>query len=234
MILVNLGMLIWQFMDSDADLAPAKVVSYSNGSSDVQRLVLLSEVDSSQVMSVEVPSDQVVSSNDTSSEAQSEPEGEGICELVGPFAVVSNAEIIVQRLAALDVVAEVVELSIPGDMTYWVYQGPFVTQKEAVVKLYELQATGIDSYVIPKGDLANSISFGVFTRKEGAEQKFAEIKSLGLSVDIHEVQRTDTEIWVMLSRQDAEKLADSAWLSILDHSDSPQRRQNYCSGVASS
>lgn len=219
LVIINGAVFGWFSLSSDKSTARATPVESKIGA--VPKLILLSELE-------RVPEKLELKLEYT------EPNEQQLCEMIGPFKADSSSEAIVERLAALGVPSESRLIEVPGDMTYWVYQGPFVSQREALTKLYELQSMGIDSYVIPKGELANSISFGVFTRRLGAEAKLSEITEYGYESAIHEIQRVDQEIWVVLSVQSARDLADSAWLSVMDHPESPQRRQNYCSGVASS
>lgn len=162
-------------------------------------------------------------------------EGDGpLCDLLGTFESVQKADYMVERLAALDVTGKVQELEVASGIRYWVYLSPEISKKEALRRLHELQAKGIDSYVIPKGELANGISFGLFNQQQGAVARQKEVKLLGYDASIKEVEHTHKEIWVLINPQDAENLDEFTWASLKKYESGIERRQNYCLGVASS
>lgn len=162
-------------------------------------------------------------------------EAEGpLCDLLGKFESVQKADYMVERLAALDIAGKVQELEVASGIRYWVYLSPEISKKEALRRLHELQAKGIDSYVIPKGELANGISFGLFNQQQGAVARQQEVKTLGYDASIKEVEHTHKEIWVLINPQDAGNLDEFTWASLEKYESDIERRQNYCLGVASS
>lgn len=156
-----------------------------------------------------------------------------VCLMVGAFASVEEMQQFVLRLAALDVRAFEHAVELSAGEGYWVYLRPLVNRNEARRRLAELQARGVDSYIIPKGELENGISLGVFTRRDLAEARLAELSRQGLSPKLHNIERSYRELWVMLGEAEEHKLADSVWRSLMQENISLQRRQNLCSDVAS-
>ncbi len=156
-----------------------------------------------------------------------------LCTLVGPFAERGDAESLGQRLQALDIVAEIRDLEVSDGQGYWVHLAPELSQREALRRLHELQAKQIDSYVIPRGELANGISFGMFSREALAEARQAELLGLGYDAKIREVERTHRETWVVMPALQARALADELWEELLVGHPALERRQNLCPGVAS-
>jgi hypothetical protein len=161
-------------------------------------------------------------------------QGGAICTLVGPFAEIAAGDQFVQRLSALEIRAELQELELPGEMAFWVYLMPELSRKAALRRLHELQAKGVDSFVIPKGELANGISFGMFNERLKAETTLSGLKSLGYQVQIKELERSYQESWVVLIAQEAQKVSSELWFQLLEGLPDLQQRQNFCPGVASS
>lgn len=156
-----------------------------------------------------------------------------MCTLLGPFAEPSDAEAIGLRLQSLDVSAEVRDIEVSDGQGYWVHLAPELSQRAALRKLHELQAKQIDSYVIPRGELANGISFGMFSREALALARRDELKTLGYEAKIREIERTHRETWVVMPLIQSRGLSDRLWEELLAEASGLERRQNLCPGVAS-
>jgi hypothetical protein len=57
----------------------------------------------------------------------------------------------------------------------------------------KFQAKNIDSYIIPSGELANGISFGMFNDQSAAQSRLEEIRMQGYQPKLREVERTHSE-----------------------------------------
>jgi hypothetical protein len=156
-----------------------------------------------------------------------------LCTLVGPFPELLRAEYFQERLAALDVMAIIQDIEIPGEVSYWIYLPPRESRKQAFSELRELQAKGIDSYVIPKGELANGISFGMFSQPNLAKGRLEDMRSRGYPAELKEITRTYKETWVVAPSAEAAKLGPESWLQVMASEDNLERRQNFCPPVAS-
>jgi cell division protein FtsN len=154
-----------------------------------------------------------------------------LCTLLGPFEEEYLGEDIAQRLQALQVDAALREVEVQGQMRYWVFLAPTDSRREAFRKLRELQAAGIDSYVIPKGSLANGISFGIFSEPDRAESLAEELRQKGIDIRTREEPQTYLERWVVLPPGGAESLADDFWTQLQREYPELDRRQNLCSEV---
>lgn len=155
-----------------------------------------------------------------------------LCTLVGAFAELLQAEYFVEHLAALDVHASVEQVAVPGSPSFWVYIPPAVSRKEALRQLHELQSKGLDTYIIPKGELENGISFGMFNDQLLADARAAELEQLGYPVKVARVERTYQENWVLLQPAQAVKIDEELWLKLLSRAEKLEMRQNFCPGVA--
>lgn len=156
-----------------------------------------------------------------------------LCTMAGPFAELLRAEYFVERLAALDVSSSIEDVEVPGDVAYWIYLPPRESRKQAFSELRELQAKGIDSYVIPKGELANGISFGMFSRADLASNRLKDMRSQGYAAELKEITRSHKETWVVLAPGQAKRLSQETWQAMLADEENAERRQNFCPPVAS-
>jgi len=170
-------------------------------------------------------------------EPPAQPPGQGqkgaLCELVGPFDDPERAEHLVQRLMALEIPARREEIDVPAGARYWVHLEPELSQNAALRRLHELQAKNIDSYIIPRGELALGISLGMFSRAELAQQRQADLQALDYDAKVLKISRTQRELWVSLPAPQAAQVADGFWRELLDGQPHLERRQNFCPGVAS-
>ena len=155
-----------------------------------------------------------------------------MCTMVGPYAQLLHAEYLVERLAAMDARAVIKSVEVPDSVAYWVYLPPEMSEKEALRRLYEIQAKSIDSYIIPSGELANGISFGMFNDQSAAQARLEEIRIQGYQPKLREVERTHSETWVTLAPGEAEKIDTAVWVDLLNQQTGLEKRQNFCLGVA--
>jgi hypothetical protein len=156
----------------------------------------------------------------------------GQCQLMGPFVELLHAEYVVERLSGLGIESAIKNVEIVDGKSFWVYLKPEMSEKEALRRLYEIQAKSIDSYIIPSGELANGISFGQFGDVQTAERKAERIRGEGYSAQIKEVPKSHSEVWVEMDAIYGRKVTDEQWLDILKEEKGIERRLNYCLGVA--
>lgn len=225
----------WFFESPSAttETQSAKPFAYKH----VQSLQLLSELPPASVAGVDAETaDQSAKINAVSGSSRQPPikkNNKPLCALVGPFKDREGAAEFQQRLSAMDIRSNVKDVELPAGLRYQIYLPPEVSQKAALRKLAELQAKKIDSYVIPKGDLENGISLGLYSQKDLADQRLGEVQAIGLPAAIKVIERTYWEIWVMLEEGEGEKMSELAWSRVMDGINSIEKRQNFCLPVAS-
>lgn len=156
-----------------------------------------------------------------------------LCEIVGPFPNSLEASNFMERLSAIDITSTEHQLELSVGSNYWVYLAPATTRKEARRVLKDLQSRGVDSYVVPKGEYANAISLGMFTKKDLANGVVRKLVDKGFDPNLKVIDRTQIEIWVMVSPADAEKMSDLTWERVMKEIKSQERRENFCLDVAS-
>jgi hypothetical protein len=161
------------------------------------------------------------------------PISRSLCTLVGSFSEQAKAEYFVRRLASLGAKAKVKNLLVSTTVGFWLHLPPLSSRKELFLRLSELKRQGVDSYVIPDGDLANGISLGMFSEAERAKKLQDKMILLGYRPKIAEVPREKRELWVFLLQAEATKIDQERWLKLLSGKELLQKQQNLCSDVAS-
>lgn len=112
------------------------------------------------------------------------------CWELGPFPQQARAGAVAAALrAGGDLAVTVTPVEIPGEPDYWVHIGPFASRTEALARFHELQAKGIDSFLIRDGELANAVSLGLFSSRQRAESAQRQYRSLEYPVKIHVLRR---------------------------------------------
>lgn len=222
LLLANAGLFAWF---QAAGRAPATVATADRGpvTGEGETVRLVSEVPAEQLAPAPAEPDPT---------PEPKTRGESLCTMIGPFEEAYQGEDVTERLRALQLDADLRELEMTGQMRYWVFLAPRETRREALRKLRELQAEGIDSYVIPDGSLTNGISFGIFSEPERAEKLAGELRGRGHRVRTREEPQTYLERWVVMPPGEIDGLAEEFWSQL--QSDYPDlgRRQNLCSEVA--
>lgn len=228
LLILNAATLVWGFVFEEEQL-PAVKTEKPFPYTGVETLNLLGEGESEVVaVPIERSSTPVASLQNPI-----KVDGKDLCHLVGAFKSHEIAQSFVERLTAIDIKAEVRDLRLPAGPGYWVYLQPLPNRKAALRQLAELQAQQIDSYVIPKGDLENGISLGLFSQKDLANSRFHEMQKRGLEPKLDTIERTYREIWVMLEHGEDAKMSDITWERVMEGFNQLERRQNFCLDVAS-
>lgn len=126
------------------------------------------------------------------------------CPALGPWQDEAQAKSTVQALAAAGFPAAARVIDIPGAVVYWVHMPPFAGRQQAMRKLRELQAKGIDSFVVSEGADANAISLGSFTSHDSALGVQSRLRAAGYGAEIREQIRDVRQAWVVLETATAQ------------------------------
>lgn len=154
------------------------------------------------------------------------------CLYLGAFAVAEQRQSYSQRLQAVGIQAQTIELEVPGAVDYWVHIKPFVNRQQALTQLRELQSKQIDSFIIPQGPFQNGISLGVFDKRENAEKRRQEIAAKGYSAEIGKNQKLLKELWLMLDHQNSTKFSHSLYGALKKDFSLVEIKKDACKGVA--
>ena len=90
---------------------------------------------------------------------------------------------------------------------YWVYFPPLKSRAAAVKRVKAMRAVGIsDVIIIPRGDMSNAISLGVYTRKSSVDRRLAQLQAKGYQPSVVPRYRTVKATWVdvLLTGQQAQ------------------------------
>lgn len=90
---------------------------------------------------------------------------------------------------------------------YWVYFPPLASRDEAVQKVARMRAEGIEDVIaIPKGDMANAISLGVFSQRDSLDRRLRELRTLGYEPSVMPRYRTEKASWFDVSFGEGQRL----------------------------
>jgi len=183
MLLVNAGIAIWQvnfaaLPRNDSVTAPVALPGHVN------RLLLLSELEEERLrertaveINVPPPSD--------ADEVAPESAGSSLCFSVGPLSSAEDVERVGDWLASLGGVSDLRESERREVSRFWVFLRPFASRAEALEQVEAMELNSIeDIYVIPRGDMANAISLGLYSRESSLERRLAELKSKGFEPEV--------------------------------------------------
>lgn len=124
------------------------------------------------------------------------PEG---CPAIGPLSGEGDAAIVAQRLTDEGIRS----LTVRGDgefvPVYWVHLPPLEGRQQALRKLRELHAAGVDSFIVADGADANAISLGSFSIRDSAIGLQSRLRSAGYAAQIREQLKTVSRFWVVVS-----------------------------------
>lgn len=220
LVVMNVLVFGWRLL-SPAQEPKASVAAAPVAGTSARSLVLIDEMDADARNALVQP------------QRAAQSKGDPVCTLAGPFVDADRGAIVRERLRALGVDSTLQSLEITSGESYWVHLPPEPSQEQALRRLHELHAKQVDSYVIPKGELANGISFGMFTQKPLAESRKAEMLKLGYGAEIKVLPRTQKELWLILGPGQALRVGESVWSELLPAGGGQEIRQNLCSAVAS-
>jgi cell division septation protein DedD len=151
------------------------------------------------------------------------------CTVVGPWSDSDEARRARIQLRAAGLAGRIEPVRVEKDRLNWVYLPPFESRQRALEALNELQALGVDSFIVKEGDYANAISLGYFSSAESAEGLRTKMRNAGYPVFVRETAREVTEYWIYLppSEDGGAALAD-----FLVGNPQASRSQSQCPGNA--
>ncbi len=78
----------------------------------------------------------------------------------------------------------------------WVFLPPLESREAADARVREMQAANIDDiYVIPRGDMANAISLGLYSQKDTLQRRVSQLEGRGFAPSVLPRYRTATASW---------------------------------------
>lgn len=234
LLIGNLALAAWQLLKWQGFIAPsqsaAPLLSY-RPTPGAAPIVLVSEAPpSAEPASVAPPASAEVPSTPAS---PSPPplDDRALCLMIGPYEKSEDAAAAIQRLAAVDIASHINEIEINITSSFQVYLDPLDNRAAARVKLEQLQAMGIDSFIIPKGELINGIALGSFDNEPSAKEHRDKLLQKGIDAKVRDSKRPLKETWVALAPGGSEKLGAELKSSLL-RGKSLEERQILCTAIA--
>ncbi|MEM7404910.1 MAG: SPOR domain-containing protein [Pseudomonadota bacterium] len=118
------------------------------------------------------------------------------CYSVGPLTGQADREAVSAWLAALGAEAVLREDELRELARYWVHVPPLPTRAEAQQFVQRLSREGVsDMHVIRRGNMANAVSLGVYSRKAHLDRRVANLEKLGVQPKVTERYRTRRASW---------------------------------------
>jgi hypothetical protein len=122
-----------------------------------------------------------------------------LCPVVGPWEAYAEAERAMQPLLRAGYQVSVEQVKVARDRLHWVYLSPSEDKEQALRLLRELQAKGVDSFVVAEGLDANAISLGYFSSADSARGLMVKMQTAGYPAEIRETYRESTEFWLRVA-----------------------------------
>ncbi|WP_211829065.1 hypothetical protein [Kistimonas asteriae] len=166
------------------------------------------------------------------------PEGQpavaGLCTQIGPFRAADTVDQAVQQLLASGISAQAKALKIRHGEDFWVLIPAQVGRDASLGWLRELDAQGVDAYLITEGERAGGISLGLFSQGALAEGLQKRIADRGYAVQMEEIPRFREEYWLEISQDDTGLMSDALWEVLQQRYGFAEKHENLCgSGIAS-
>ncbi|MDF1630914.1 MAG: SPOR domain-containing protein [Alcanivoracaceae bacterium] len=131
--------------------------------------------------------------------SQRGPDVPPLCPVVGPWEAYAQADQAMQPLARAGYQVSVEQVKVARDRLHWVYLPSSEDKEQALRLLRELQAKGVDSFVVAEGGDANAISLGYFSSADSARGLMVKMQTAGYPAQIRETYRESTEFWLRVA-----------------------------------
>lgn len=195
LLFANFGVLVWNY--TRPGFGTAEQLAVPEARDNDKPLVLLSEreTNTSRPVFRDGVADALRNPPATLPVPGQIPSGR-ICYVVGPFEGNDEAAGAVMQLKEKDLLAKVRKQDGKVPKGYWVFVPPLSSRDEARQVLRNMHQQNVDSFVVTKGDKANSISVGIYGDLATAQARRDELVSKGFNIQVEERSSTAIEYWV--------------------------------------
>ncbi|MFO1367508.1 MAG: SPOR domain-containing protein [Marinagarivorans sp.] len=235
LLAANLGIFLW-WQTAKPPTSPA-AHKYSTPAG-VGSVVLLSEADKQATGTPATPAvapapTSVAEPPPGADSAHTQDVSHAQCVLVGPFETSELVQQALDKLRAKEIKAHLFEMELAVSGGFQVYLDGFENRVQAKKRLDELQAGGIDSFIVPKGEFINTIALGSFDQEAAAKGQQEKLAAAGISSKIRESKRPILELWVAMPPDLGDKLPDPLRQMLGVGEKKKEERQILCSTIAS-
>ena len=147
-----------------------------------------------------VPEQQETPAKRVPSPAAAPPEAPLVyCGTLGPFRSRIQAKRILRKLGALPEIRMERRPTLV-DKSYWVLIPPLADRAEARAVVERLKATGFqDLWLVPRGEMRNAISLGLYSRRDAAYSHAENLRAKGFEVEVRPKQEELLRYWLDFS-----------------------------------
>ncbi len=214
LMLANAALYVWEKYYREPQRPINQTVkARTTGATHVNRLLMLSEIDSRElrerppvadgddaaaIAAVTTPRTGAAPTDPTAeSTVTPNPQPRPTCLSIGPLAQDSDPGPLRDFIGALGGVSELRAGERRELARYWVYFPPLEHRTAANARMDELRVKGVDDiYMIARGDMANAISLGVYSRKDSLRRRVKELNSAGYQPSVIPRYRTQKASWL--------------------------------------
>lgn len=149
-----------------------------------------------KLVEVPQPEPQAESGQSTQLSQPAEP-APMVCFTLGPFSQASAAGRTAETISALGVTVNRRQTTQRRPRGYWVYLPAFKTYDAAKNRVAELQKKGLkDMFIMGEGEHKNAVSLGLFKSQSAADDRYQQVKKMGLSVNVETQYRITKLAWL--------------------------------------
>lgn len=155
------------------------------------------------------------------------------CLLVGPSKNGRDAEMFVQSLADTGLFAKTIERKQEVAPRYWVYIPALKDYAGSLALQAELNAKGVDNFIIHHDELYGALSVGVFENIDSAERMQSVMTRKGYRVSIRNIFNYESSWWVQIEAAADQKNINEISRIAMKYGLPRQMREIFCKTVAS-
>jgi len=121
---------------------------------------------------------------------------ERLCYSVGPLTTPEEVRAMTTWLRGQGATATLREDERRELALYWVFVPPLASREAATGLVERMRGQGLgDIYIIPRGDMANAISLGVYSRRASLDRRLQQLRSRGHEPSVAPRYRTMKASW---------------------------------------
>lgn len=125
-----------------------------------------------------------------------------VCYSLGPMGNRKLINRVERRITSMGLKVDKVRNEVESVPTNWIYLGPMKTESEAKRTVQRLHAKGVrDTQIINKGAKNYVISVGLFSTKQGADERLQKLQEAGFTPSLSHVTAKKSHYWLDISYQ---------------------------------
>ena len=216
LVLINVAFFGWQLRRDQAAVVTAEPVPPATGSAMVNTLLLVSELDRGVLRQrrnvpsppqpasppePQSPVEVAKADPDTTSIAIEEnlavpPESDIECYTIGPLQNEDDISALGAWFSSQGSRATLRSDERREVASTWLFLPPLESREAADTRAREMQAANIDDiYVIPRGDMANAISLGLYSQNDSLHRRVSQLEERGYTPSMLPRYRIVTASW---------------------------------------